>query len=227
MIGCENRRSNHQCVGAGLGHALNIARFDATIDLEKTGWVAPVELGPQAANPIERRWNEGLTAKPWINAHEQHLSQHRDHFIDRIQWRRWVQGDARQSPRLLDCAQSAVEMGVRFDVDGHDIGAGGDEALDPAIGIDDHQVNVDRQSGGATDRFDQWQADRDIGYEDPVHNVDVNEIRTGGFGGVELLAEPEKIGGENRRSDPDGARLHRFSFARSLQRSYQRRSADR
>ena len=44
----------------------------------------------------------------------------------------------------------------------------------------------------------------DVGYKMAVHDIDVNDIGTGGFNGPHLLVQPGKIGGEDRGRNQDG-----------------------
>ena len=86
-------------------------------------------------------------------------------------------------------------------MDGDRVGAGSGEPLDPAGGLDDHEVDVDRQIGSRTNGLDDREADADVGHEDAVHDVDVDEVSAGRFDRGDLLAETAKISRQDRRSD--------------------------
>ena len=90
-----------------------------------------------------------------------------------------------------------------LDVDSDRIGAGGGESLDPAGGLDDHEVDVDREIGCGADGLDDREPDADVGHEDAVHDVDVDEVSAGRFDRGDLLAEPAKVSRQDRRSDRD------------------------
>src|SRR5687768_6338415 len=54
--------------------------------------------------------------------------------------------------------------------------AGGDEVVDVAVWLLDHQVHVEGPRGHFANRADLDRTDRDVRHEMPVHDVDVNEI---------------------------------------------------
>ena len=81
---------------------------------------------------------------------------------------------------------------MRLDMDGDGVGAGGGEPLDPAGGLDDDEVDVDRELGCGADCLDNWEADTDVGHEEAVHDVD-GKVRAGGCDSWDLLAEPAEI----------------------------------
>ena len=66
-------------------------------------------------------------------------------------------------------------------MDGDRVGAGGGESLDPAGWLDDHEVDVDRELGCGADSLDDRETDADVGHEDAVHDVDVDEVGAGRF----------------------------------------------
>ena len=78
------------------------------------------------------------------------------------------------------------------------VGARLREGLDLISGPLDHQVDVQRTSGGVhpvCDRARHEGADRDRRDEPPVHDVDVDHPRACGHHLVDLLAEAREVGG--------------------------------
>jgi hypothetical protein len=92
---------------------------------------------------------------------------------------------------------------VLLDVDSDRIGAGGGELLDPAGWLDDHEMDIDWEIGCGADGLDDREADADVGHEDAVHDVDVDEVSARRFDRGDLLAEPAKISRQDRRADHD------------------------
>jgi hypothetical protein len=84
--------------------------------------------------------------------------------------------------------------------------AGPDEHLDEQLRPLDHQVRLDRQSGRFAHRFDDQRAECQVRNEVPVHNVDLDPIGAGGFCFSNLIAEPARVGREDRGNDLDGLR---------------------
>ena len=78
------------------------------------------------------------------------------------------------------------------------------EGLDLALGLGDHQVDVDRAAGRVDlvgDRGEDQRPDRDRRHEVPVHDVEVDHPGAGVHHLVDLLAEPGEVGREDRRRD--------------------------
>ena len=90
-------------------------------------------------------------------------------------------------------------MRPRLDVYGKPVGAGLGESRKVGIHRRDHQMHVERLLRMRSDRRDDVWPHGDIGHEMPVHDVDVNPVPAGCVRGVNLLAEPGKVGGKDRR----------------------------
>ncbi len=73
-------------------------------------------------------------------------------------------------------------------MDGNKIGSCVAELLHIAHGLDNHQVNVQRQLSGRPEGLDDRNADGDIGHKHTVHHVHMNVI-----GGGNALNIPFKI----------------------------------
>ncbi len=54
-------------------------------------------------------------------------------------------------------------------------------------------------------RVDHGRAQREVGHEVTVHDVDVNHVRTAGFDGFDLFAKGSEVGRQDGRRDLDGA----------------------
>src|SRR6185295_6919885 len=90
-----------------------------------------------------------------------------------------------------------------FDVHRHHAGTGGDEVVDEAIGIVDHQVHVERAGGDALDGANDDRTDRDRRHEVSVHHINVNEIGAAALGGGDVTAQSGEVGGEDGGRDLD------------------------
>jgi hypothetical protein len=88
-----------------------------------------------------------------------------------------------------------------FLVNGDLIGAGLNEERRVAIRVSDHEVDVESEAGGFTDRFDDGDSDGEIGYEMAVHDIEMEQRSPSAFDGGDLLAQSRKICGEDRRND--------------------------
>lgn len=86
------------------------------------------------------------------------------------------------------------------------VGAGPNEVVEIALGLDDHEVHVERLGRGAAHRLDHDRAIADVRNEPAVHDVDVNPVGTRGVHRANLLRQATEVGGKDRRGDDE--RLH-------------------
>ena len=99
------------------------------------------------------------------------------HALDRLERRVRVQHDARPLAELADLPDRAVQVRARLDVHADEVRAGLRVRGDPALGVLDHQVHVERQGRRAPHRLDHDRADRQVRHEVAVHHVDVDVVR--------------------------------------------------
>jgi hypothetical protein len=104
-----------------------------------------------------------------------------------------------------------VQVRARLDVDPDQVRARRRVRGDPALGVLDHQVDVERQRRRAPHRLDHDRPDRQVRHEVAVHHVDVDVVRRADGG--DLLGEPPEVGGQDRRRDADGWRRHARTLA--------------
>src|SRR5215207_8374112 len=188
-----NGGAGDECIGPSRDHLSSVANLDAAVHLETAGWVHRVEQVPHAPDTLEGGRYKGLAAKPRIDRHDQDLAHDGEDWLQHHHWCAGVEGDAGRGTRFFNRPQCAVKIRVHLDVDGDRIGTGGGEPIDPAGWLDDHEVDVDREIGCGAHGLDDREPDADIGYEDAVHDVNVDEVRTGRFDRGDLLAEPAKV----------------------------------
>src|SRR5262245_24869324 len=105
-------------------------------------------------------------------------------------------------------------MRTGFEMDRDHIGPGRHELGDIALGLHDHQVDVEGQACALADRRHDGRADRDIRYESPVHDIDVKLIGAGGLDTRDVGAERGEVGREDRGRDLDHVAVIPRSYAR-------------
>ena len=113
----------------------------------------------------------------------------------------WIEDHPGARAALPDQLDAPVQMDTGFHLHCHQIRPGLDEIRDIAVGVRDHQVDVEGQAGRTTDSFHHQGTHGDIGDEVPVHDVDMDPVGTGVFHGLDFLPQPCKIGGENGGGD--------------------------
>ena len=128
------------------------------------------------------------------------------------QRRRGVDADAGALAHGVNRAQQAVGVLRRLDVEVDDVAARLGERLELALGLLDHQVDVERERRRAAHRFDDERAEGDRRDEAAVHHVEVDVVSAALLGRPDLLREAAEVGGEDRRRELDGG--HVFSSHR-------------
>ena len=84
-----------------------------------------------------------------------------------------------------------------LDMNADDIGTSFGEVVNVSFWFDDHEVNIDRELRSFADGAHHHRADRDVGHEAPIHDIDVNPVGTGGFDRLYLLGDSAEIGCED------------------------------
>ena len=60
----------------------------------------------------------------------------------------------------------------------YDVGYRLHKIRDVPVGIENHQMHVEGQHCGLPDAVDNKRADSEVGYEIPIHDIDVDEVCT-------------------------------------------------
>ena len=145
--------------------------------------------------------------KPGLTDMTSTKSTSRGDLLERADRRRRIEHDAGLDAERLDRVDRAMQVRQHLDVHRDHRGAGVGERLDVAIGIRDHQVDVERHRGDALERLDDRRADRDVRHEVAVHHVDVNQIGAAALDRGDRVAERGEVGREDRRRDEHAHRL--------------------
>src|SRR6478736_174121 len=92
------------------------------------------------------------------------------------------------------------------------------KCLDVALGLDDHQVDVDVYLGRLPHRVHDHRTERDVGYEATIHHVDVDPVGAREFRFLYLFGQPSEVRAQDRRGNPElssgvacGFALERFT----------------
>jgi hypothetical protein len=75
------------------------------------------------------------------------------------------------------------------------IGAGLNEIDEVALGLDDHQVHVERLCGRAAHRIHDGGTESDVRHGPAIHDVDMNPVGAGPIYGADFFTKPPQIGG--------------------------------
>jgi hypothetical protein len=90
-------------------------------------------------------------------------------------------------------------------VDDQHLATGLDVEVHEPLGLDHHEVGLERHVGVRTARPDHVGADREVGDEDAVHHVPLDPVDAGRLERRHLRPEAGEVGGEDRGDDLDRA----------------------
>ena len=179
----------------------------AAIDLDDRVEPALVAQPPQRPDLGQHLRQELLSAKPGIDGHDQHDAAEFEHIFDLRQRRRRVQHHPGGLSEIADMRQGPVQMDrrARLAMDDQMVGAGAGEIVEVTLGLDDHQMDIDRLLRRLAHGLDDDRADRDVRHKAPVHDIDMDPVGSRPIDGAHLLGEPAEIGRQDRRGDDDRA----------------------
>ena len=154
-----------------------------------TPGLEPLDLG-------DALFDERLPAKPRIDRHHQHqvhLGQIRAN-------RRDVRRRIHRQPHLLahrpDAPQERVDQVAQLHVDGHGIGPGLHERLEQDLRLRAHQVNVEMPPKHLAHRLGHLRPEGDVRDEVPIHDVQMQPLRTRTLDARRLMGEATEIRGQ-------------------------------
>ena len=151
--------------------------------------------------------DKGLAAESGIDRHHEHVVEVADDLFERADGRRRIDRDAGQRSQLLDEMQRPMEVGQHLGMNRDPRRSGVDERLDVAIGVENHQVHVERNLGHLVDGLHDQRSERDVRHEMAVHDVQVQQVGATPFDLGDLRCQRGEIGREKRRRNQHAHRL--------------------
>ncbi len=183
--------------------ALAVCVIDAAVDLDP-GVQAPV-LADLAQRPDlgQDFRQEALPPEAGVDRHDEDDVDEVEHVLDEGERAGRVERHTRGLAEFADAAQHAmqVDCGRGFGLDHDVVGARLDEVVDQPFGLDDHQMHVEGQGGGAPHRLDDQRAHGDVRHEPPVHHIDMNPVGAARLHRLDLIGEIAEVGREDRWRD--------------------------
>ncbi len=204
----KDRRAGDNGVRPGVANLPGILTGQPAIDFDHRIKPALLAQNAQSADLRQHFGQETLPAKSGIDGHDQHHAAQRQYVFDLRQRGGRVQHDAGELAEIVDPRQGAVQMDRRAGLAMHQqmVGAGGGEILEIALGLDHHQMHIERPLRHPAHRRDDERADRQVRHEASIHHVDMDPVGAGRLDGPYLFAKAAEIGREDRRADDQRAR---------------------
>ena len=195
----KDRRPGHENPRAGGDDTRSRVDVDAAVDLDRRGRVAgEIEQRRTSRTFSSLRGMNVWPPKPGLTDITSTKSTSPAMASSEPDRGRRVEDDARLGAERLDGVHRPMEMGQHLDVHGNHRRAGLHERLDVAIGLVDHQVDVERDPGDALERADDRRPDGDVRHEMAVHDVDMNEVGAAALRRGDGVAERGEVGRQDR-----------------------------
>src|ERR1700709_1268430 len=115
-----------------------------------------------------------LRTETGVYRHHQHVIDDIQNFTESFDGGGRVDDHACLTVVALDEMQGTVQVRASFLMDRYPVGAGGGEFRNVLIRVFDHQVAIERKIGDLAQRLDDRRAQREVGDEVSVHDVDMD-----------------------------------------------------
>ena len=120
---------------------------------------------------------------------------------DGIGGRRRLEDQPGRQAKPADGGQRGRHVAFGLDVEGNRIGPGLGEPLGVAVGVRQHQVDVEAEFDGPADGGNHVGSKRQVRDEVAVHDVDMQGVAARGLGPPGAVREVAEIGGQQRWKD--------------------------
>mmetsp|Transcript_27071 Transcript_27071/g.77675 ORF Transcript_27071/g.77675 Transcript_27071/m.77675 type:complete len:244 (-) Transcript_27071:130-861(-) len=201
IVGCvEDCGAGDQGIGACVDELVCVLRADPAVDLDPRVDALGLAHLLQLLDLVHLRLDEALAAEPGVHGHDEDELNVLQDVLDLRERSARVQDHARHAAEVLDLAHHAVQVDGRrrLAVHGDDVGTGLGKVLHALLGLDNHEVAVQKGVRQLLpQRVHDQGADGDVRDKAPVHDVDVDPVRPGLEHVVDLLAELGEVRGEN------------------------------
>jgi hypothetical protein len=114
-----------------------------------------------------------------------------------------IEGYACSFSERANLLKGAVKMCTGLGVHRDDVGPGVGECLNIFLGFDDHEVDINHLLGRCADCFHDRRANRDVGHETAVHDIDVNPVGACLVDRLDFSLKTAKISGKDGGGDSE------------------------
>ena len=162
---------------------------------------------PQPAELVQRHCLKLLAAEARHDAHHQHqthLVQIGGHRADR---RGRVQRKARHSPQTANLAKQRPGVRHGLNMDRQQIGPRPAIGFQVALGVGNHQMNVQRQLRQSPHGLDHRNAKAQVGHKVAVHHVEMEDLRPGSLQRLDFARQMTEVGGQERGPNQGNASM--------------------
>src|SRR5664279_1583 len=168
--------------------------------------------GCQLADFLQRPGNELLPAKTGIHRHHQDVVHQIEHLAERLHRGGRVEDHADLHTVAANQFQGAVQVAAHFLMHRDPVGPGVGESRNVVVGILNHQMTVQRNIHGFTQRRDHRRPNRDIGHKVAIHDIHMEQGGATSHRLVGILGQAGEISRQygRRYLDQDKTSLRRI-----------------
>src|SRR6266702_6096717 len=148
---------------------------------------------------VQRERQKLLSAEPGINAHHQHMMNHRKDFDERLDRSSRIDHNPREHPMLLNLLQCAMQMPADLLVNADHVRPGLRELGDEGVRVLDHQMAIERELRHRTQGFHHGRTEGDVRYEVAVHYIDVDDGSAAALCRCCLVSKVGEVGCQYRK----------------------------
>ena len=177
-------------------------RLDAAVHFQFDVGVHLVNHLPRPRDFGRAGGNVLLAPEARVDRHDEQQVNVGQNLLHRYQRRGRVEGHTSPRAQLLDALHGTVKVHARLHVDGDDVRPRPDEVFQVAVGLLNHQVNVQQHApaaGNGLQGLDNERPNGNVGDEVAVHHVHVQPLHPGVNGLVHLLAQAGEVSRQNGR----------------------------
>ena len=105
-----------------------------------------------------------------------------------------------------------MQVGAGLHLNTDDVRAGFGEVLDVLLGLNNHQVHIQRLAGHRPQGLHDHRSNGDVGHKAAIHHIDVNPVSAGLVNRPHVLSKLGKVRGKDRRGNNQGFLGHGLNW---------------
>ena len=146
-------------------------------------------------------FDELLSSEAGVYPHYQHHIQLTHDVLQQRHGRGGIDSDGRLHACVTYLLHHTVQVRADLIMHVHHVGAQGFHFGDELLGLDNHQMDIQRLVGQAGNVLQHRESERDIGHKDAVHNVQMDPVGIAAVQHIHLISQVSEVGRENRRGN--------------------------
>jgi len=197
----EQATTGNQEVRARASCTLDGAGVDASVHLDVDVEAAFDHTATDGRHLGLHRGDVVLTPEPGVDGHDQHLVDQVQDVVDRLRGSGRVESHRSRGSGVTDNAERAVQVTVGFGVQDDGLTSRVYELRYQPGRLVHHEMGLEGHGDARAHSGDDVGAEREVGYEPAVHDVELNAVHPCLLQGSALLTQPGEVSRQHRRDD--------------------------